>query len=86
MFESINTNILFKYRDDSEYTESIIKGHTLWFSSPFAFNDPFDCWSVVKDATDEQKRQKIDELKKKNTFVKYAMQNHPEVVNQNLQP
>lgn len=35
--------ILYKYMPFREYTVSTIKDATLYFSSPTAFNDPFDC-------------------------------------------
>ncbi|MCC4596118.1 DUF2971 domain-containing protein [Xanthomonas campestris pv. phormiicola] len=34
---------LYKYRNDSIYTDSIFKDLTMWFSAPQSFNDPFDC-------------------------------------------
>lgn len=35
--------ILYKYRNDSENTEAIIKEQVVWFSKPDALNDPFEC-------------------------------------------
>ena len=34
---------LFKYRDDSQRTEDIIKNQTIWLSTPASLNDPFEC-------------------------------------------
>lgn len=41
--EKIVTKILFKYRDDSERTEGIIKNQKVWLSSPTQLNDPLEC-------------------------------------------
>lgn len=35
--------ILFKYRDDSERTEDIIKNKKVWLSTPAQLNDPLEC-------------------------------------------
>lgn len=35
--------ILYKYRDVSEYTEKIFTGKTVWLSKPENLNDPFEC-------------------------------------------
>jgi hypothetical protein len=35
--------ILFKYRDDSERTEDIIKNKKVWLSAPAQLNDPLEC-------------------------------------------
>ena len=40
---SIQPSILFKYRDDSERTESIFKDRKIWLSSPSQLNDPMEC-------------------------------------------
>jgi hypothetical protein len=39
---------LYKYRRFDAYTEDIFRNHSLWFSGPLAFNDPFDC--QIRDA------------------------------------
>jgi len=86
MFEPINTSILFKYRDDSENTESIIEKHALWFSSPHVFNDPFDCWSVVEEGTEEQKAQWISKNSKKNVLIDFLAHSKYKSIEQNLKP
>jgi hypothetical protein len=35
--------ILYKYRDDSERTEDIVKKQKVWLSSPSQLNDPLEC-------------------------------------------
>lgn len=35
--------VLFKYRDDSERTESIFKDRKVWLSCPSQLNDPLEC-------------------------------------------
>ncbi|CAH1594731.1 DUF2971 domain-containing protein [Vibrio rotiferianus] len=35
--------VLYKYRDDSERTEDIIKNRKVWLSSPKQLNDPLEC-------------------------------------------
>lgn len=86
MFEPIESYILYKYREDSGFTEDIIKNHALWFSSPLAFNDPFDCWSVVGYATDEQKNQTMDRLAQEYPFVKDVYSKSPGIVKNCLVP
>ncbi|MEM5428247.1 DUF2971 domain-containing protein [Cupriavidus oxalaticus] len=39
----IPPSTLFKYRDDSERTESIFKERKVWLSSPSQLNDPLEC-------------------------------------------
>lgn len=41
--EKITPDILYKYRDDSERTEDIIKNKKIWLSSPLQLNDPLEC-------------------------------------------
>jgi hypothetical protein len=36
-------DILYKYRDDSEYTEKLIIDKKVWLSSPVFLNDPLEC-------------------------------------------
>lgn len=36
-------DLLYKYRDDSERTENIIKNQKVWLSSPAQLNDPLEC-------------------------------------------
>lgn len=35
--------VLYKYRDDSQRTEDIIKNQKVWLSSPDQLNDPLEC-------------------------------------------
>jgi hypothetical protein len=35
--------ILYKYREFDNFTESIFRDSSLFFSKPSNFNDPFDC-------------------------------------------
>lgn len=35
--------VLYKYRDDSERTEDMIKNQKVWLSSPKQLNDPLEC-------------------------------------------
>lgn len=86
IFEPINTDILYKYRDDSTNTVGIITEHALWFSSPLVFNDPFDCWSVVDEGTDEQKSEWIARISEKNMLVDFAAQYNYKLIEQNLMP
>ena len=44
--------ILYKYRNDSEYTESIFKKHKVWFAKPSELNDPLEC-SIQNIASDK---------------------------------
>ena len=39
----LKPKVLFKYRDDSERTEDIIKNQQIWLSSPSQLNDPLEC-------------------------------------------
>lgn len=41
--EQVVPKVLFKYRDDSERTEEIIKNQQVWLSSPAQLNDPLEC-------------------------------------------
>lgn len=41
--DKIKPEILYKYRDDSERTEEIIKNQKIWLSSPMQLNDPLEC-------------------------------------------
>lgn len=41
--EKIRPEILYKYRDDSERTEEIIKNKKIWLASPRQLNDPLEC-------------------------------------------
>lgn len=41
--EHLKPTILFKYRNDSELTEEIIKNQKVWLSTPSRLNDPFEC-------------------------------------------
>ncbi|MFA6136729.1 MAG: DUF2971 domain-containing protein [Sulfurimonas sp.] len=41
--EQLKPKVLFKYRDDSERTEDIIKNQRIWLSSPYQLNDPLEC-------------------------------------------
>lgn len=40
---SIQPSTLFKYRDDSEHTESLFKSRQVWLSSSSQLNDPLEC-------------------------------------------
>jgi hypothetical protein len=42
-YDKIKPKILYKYRDDSERTEEIIKNKKIWLSSPIQLNDPLEC-------------------------------------------
>jgi hypothetical protein len=60
---------LFKYRDDSKYTESIFEDLALWFSAPQSFNDPFDCnLSEVSSHTQEEA----------NKFLEHILEGRPD--------
>jgi hypothetical protein len=41
--EQEKPKVVFKYRDDSERTEDIIKKQQIWLSSPSQLNDPLEC-------------------------------------------
>ncbi|MFT6464373.1 DUF2971 domain-containing protein [Halopseudomonas sp.] len=41
--DQVIPQVLFKYRDDSERTEAIIKSQKVWLSSPAQLNDPLEC-------------------------------------------
>ncbi|EPO2768269.1 hypothetical protein ACT7UY_004547, partial [Yersinia enterocolitica] len=41
--DKIKPEILYKYRDDSDRTEEIIKNKKIWLSSPIQLNDPLEC-------------------------------------------
>lgn len=34
---------IYKYYSINEYTFNVLENNSLWFSSPYRFNDPFDC-------------------------------------------
>lgn len=40
---NLKPDVLYKYRDDSERTEDIIKNQKIWLSSPAQLNDPLEC-------------------------------------------
>ena len=40
---AITPQQLYKYRDDSERTENIIKSQKIWLSTPAQLNDPLEC-------------------------------------------
>lgn len=86
LFEPINTTILYKYRGDSSNTEGIITEHALWFSSPFVFNDPFDCWSVVDEGSDNQKTQWIERNRNKDVLFDIISHFNQDTIEQNLNP
>ncbi len=39
----VTPEVVFKYRDDSERTEDIVKNQQIWLSSPSQLNDPLEC-------------------------------------------
>lgn len=41
--EQVPPEVVFKYRDDSERTEDILKKQQIWLSSPSQLNDPLEC-------------------------------------------
>ncbi len=41
--EKLIPKVLFKYRDDSDRTEGIIKNQKVWLSPPAQLNDPLEC-------------------------------------------
>ena len=41
--EQETPKVLFKYRDDSERTEDIIRNQKIWLSPPSQLNDPLEC-------------------------------------------
>lgn len=41
--EQVPPQVVFKYRDDSERTEDIVKKQQVWLSSPSQLNDPLEC-------------------------------------------
>ncbi|AGH45849.1 DUF2971 domain-containing protein [Paraglaciecola psychrophila] len=41
--EQEKPKVLFKYRDDSERTQDIIRNQKIWLSSPSQLNDPLEC-------------------------------------------
>lgn len=51
--------ILYKYRDDSEYTEKLIIDNKVWLSSPAYLNDPLECriGEIPKDWENKMIRQ-----------------------------
>ena len=54
---------LYKYRNDSAYTDSIFKELSMWFSEPQSFNDPFDCnLSETSSHTQEEANQFLDHV------------------------
>jgi hypothetical protein len=40
---------VYKYRSFDCNTQSLFENHSLWFSNPSSFNDPFDCQIVEHD-------------------------------------
>lgn len=64
--------ILYKYRNDSEYTEAIIKNNTVWFSKPSELNDPLECSiqavskKMTSRAIDREIREYIKPYNQKN--------------------
>ena len=41
--EQVTPKVLFKYRDDSERTEDIVKKRKIWLSAPHQLNVPLEC-------------------------------------------
>ena len=41
--------LLYKYIKDNEHSEKIFRDHTLLFTHPNKFNDPFDCWANLEE-------------------------------------
>ena len=82
MLGAPKTNILYKYREDSPNTERIISEHELWLCSPTCFNDPFDCWSIIEESTNEQKREWISQLD--DAFIHGINRIAPKVLPQQL--
>lgn len=39
----MSVDVLFKYGSLNEYSESVFSTSTVWFSTPSALNDPFEC-------------------------------------------
>lgn len=67
-----HSRYLWKYRDDSAFTESIFKDHAFWFSNPQSFNDPFDCnLSEVSSYSKEAIAQFLNENLSKVALAKY---------------
>ncbi len=50
LMDSDDPTVLYKYKDVSgdaiTHVEDMLRNNRLWFSSPMAFNDPFDCRCV----------------------------------------
>jgi len=57
---NLKPDVLYKYRDDSERTEDIIKNQKIWLSSPAQLNDPLEC--RTGEITPEWEAKTIREL------------------------
>jgi len=56
---SIDGKILYQYQKlDDEYIETILK-RSIYVSTPSKFNDPFDCWGLLKDDQNQISEQKL---------------------------
>lgn len=57
---------LFKYRAIGKFTDAIFNEHTLWFSHPNEFNDPFDCWANIQSVD----QIGLNDLVQRNALIK----------------
>ncbi|MGV3460317.1 MAG: DUF2971 domain-containing protein [Flavobacterium sp.] len=66
--------VLYKYREDSPFTEQIFTDKKVWLSNAKGLNDPFEC--TIEKIASEWIEQKVHQLKMANLtgFVNEALQ------------
>jgi hypothetical protein len=72
LFNHQSVRFFYKYisLDSLTHIESIVCKSRLWFSSPLAFNDPFDMkWRYLIEGTPQEIKQRIREIMKRNPDI-----------------
>lgn len=79
IMDSDSPTVLYKYKDVSEdairHVEDMLRNNRLWFSSPKAFTDPFDCRCVydIRNTREEVVLGKMRFLTRKGASLSDAL-------------
>lgn len=69
-------DVLYKYREDSEFTERVIRDRKAWLSTPQQLNDPLECQTGL--IPEEWKRRSITEMEDAQMAGMHGIPGHPE--------
>src|ERR1700741_1249658 len=60
---TVSVDFLYKYGRLNEFSEQVFSPGRIWFASPSALNDPFECRPVIRfDATKAEKLSAVAQL------------------------